>query len=177
MTEPYRKVGRGGAGNFYSKEDVKNVATSLTPSTLESQPLSPSTSQPAKTPQTTTQPPQEYTHTGRGGAGNWVQPSTLPPSSTDSNSTSLTPSTASSSYTPSIIPTKTPATNAATAKYKGGRGGAGNYSWTDDGDEERKREEKEREEEREMGIRMRVLGEVEGGLKVPGRAVVGREKV
>ncbi|CAG8983817.1 hypothetical protein HYALB_00006783 [Hymenoscyphus albidus] len=176
MTEPYRKVGRGGAGNFYSKEDVKNVASSLTPSTLESQPLSSSTSsQPAKTPQTTA-PPPEYSHTGRGGAGNWVPPSTLPPSSTDFNITSLTPvNPSTTSYTPSIIPVKTPATNVATAKYRGGRGGAGNYSWADE--EGRKRDEREREEEREMGIRMRVLGEVEGGLKVPGRAVVGREKV
>ena len=25
MTEPYKKVGRGGAGNFYSKKDVQDV--------------------------------------------------------------------------------------------------------------------------------------------------------
>ncbi|KAG9241897.1 hypothetical protein BJ878DRAFT_202945 [Calycina marina] len=60
--EVYSKVGRGGAGNFYSKKDV--VAT--TPTDLEAQ-------SPTTTPNTTT----EYQHTGRGGAGNWVAPSSL----------------------------------------------------------------------------------------------------
>lgn len=55
--------------------------------------------------------------------------------------------------------------------YRGGRGGAGNYSWGEedkgDGEEERKEKEKERD------IRDKVVGEVEGGLARPGRAVVG----
>ena len=25
MSEPYKKVGRGGAGNFYSKKDIEDV--------------------------------------------------------------------------------------------------------------------------------------------------------
>ncbi|KAG9232566.1 hypothetical protein BJ875DRAFT_380403 [Amylocarpus encephaloides] len=169
MTETYKKVGRGGAGNFYSKEDIE-TATQATPSTLESQTATSSTTN----DNTPSLPPPEYQHTGRGGAGNWVQPSTLPTPVTDPNSTSLAPSSTAinpSSNTPNI-PTRTSSqAPALPATYHGGRGGAGNYSWRDYEAEKKRKEEEERV--REEAIRRGVEGSVDGGLTKPGRAARG----
>jgi len=170
MTEPYQKTGRGGAGNFYSKEDIK---PSLQPTDLESQSQSQSQSQQteassedlSKSPSSQQQPPPEYAHTGRGGAGNWIKPSELP-----SNPTLPT----TSPNTPAPTPLVESGIGLVKPVFRGGRGGAGNYDWGAVEAEERKREE-ERAREEEEGRRV-VDGEVESalrGLRRPGRVVVG----
>jgi hypothetical protein len=198
MSEPYARVGRGGAGNYYNKEDLKEVQVYLhfsllysaklsfhpssyttlnvrnntlqTPSTLESQPQSSASPQ----TQTPSAPPSEYLHTGRGGAGNWIQPSTLPLPVTDPNSTSLSsPPTIPDRN--SSIPTHKPSAENEKAVYRGGRGGAGNYSWgVDDGAAEEKRRQEEDERIREEKIKQMVKGEVEGGLMAPPKALAGK---
>ncbi|KAG4432596.1 hypothetical protein IFR05_011921 [Cadophora sp. M221] len=72
MSEVYRKVGRGGAGNYYSKQDIVDATKNT--GDIESQ--TPSTTTNTSTA-TQASPAPEYLHTGRGGAGNWVQPSEL----------------------------------------------------------------------------------------------------
>ncbi|EPE36764.1 hypothetical protein GLAREA_08927 [Glarea lozoyensis ATCC 20868] len=150
MTEPYAKVGRGGAGNFYSREDVKQ--TEEAPPKTNLQPQVPTT---------------EYAHTGRGGAGNWVQPATLPLPVTDPNHTTKAP----------VVPERGSSANAGNggaAVYRGGRGGAGNYSWgVDEEVTERKRREEEEVRRREEGIIEGVRGEVEGTLRAPPRVKDG----
>ncbi|TVY32552.1 hypothetical protein LOCC1_G008955, partial [Lachnellula occidentalis] len=137
MTEPYQKTGRGGAGNFYSKEDIK---PSLQPSDLESQSQRQSQQTEALeelSASNSSQPPTEYLHTGRGGAGNWVKPSELPLNPT-------LPTTTPESTIP--IPAPTPLVKPV---FRGGRGGAGNYDWGAVEAEERRREEERKRGEEE----------------------------
>src|SRR4051794_12215260 len=58
---------------------------------------------PSTQPSSTTNPPPEYAHSGRGGAGNWIQPSTLLKTGTFTSST--TPTAAPSSTTTPQIST------------------------------------------------------------------------
>ncbi|KAH8595557.1 hypothetical protein B0O99DRAFT_671977 [Bisporella sp. PMI_857] len=152
--EVYRKVGRGGAGNFYSKKDIEQANKAPSPSDLESQPLPSSTSiykdDDTTAPLTKTKTPlPEYVHTGRGGAGNWVAPSDLA-----SKGLAQVPG--------KDIPAKDKG-------YRGGRGGAGNY--VDPVEEERVR--KEEEEKRRRENEERVAKDVEAGLARPERTYNG----
>merc|ERR1712093_908862 len=97
MSDIYKKVGRGGAGNYYSKQDIADATKNATD--IESQ------------------------HTGRGGAGNWVQPSELKShglaqQSEDMHSTETT--------RPAEAPAQR-VMGSSKPTYRGGRGGAGNY--------------------------------------------------
>ncbi|KAL2074776.1 hypothetical protein VTL71DRAFT_8555 [Oculimacula yallundae] len=168
MSDAYRKVGRGGAGNYYSKQDIADATknandTSSLPTTNPSSTPSASTNKPAPTP--------EYLHTGRGGAGNFIQPSTLQSSglkqtSEDMHSTETT--------RPSEAPEQR-VMGSSKPNYRGGRGGAGNYY--DDGEEKRRiEEERELEEKRKVELAGRVEEDVERGLRRPERAYGGEGK-
>jgi len=155
-TEAYQKVGRGGAGNFYSKQDLESLAGK--PASLQEDIGSqhPSSS-------TTTSPPlapSEYQHTGRGGAGNWIAPSEL--------STSGLTQTSS-------LPTKQTLGNGIRKTYKAGRGGVGNYidagNAVAGGEEQRKREEEEDRMKKE--VKRRVEEDIERGLRRPERVFMG----
>jgi len=80
MAESYTKLGRGGAGNFYSKKDIASVFSLLhlhpskTPNNHQPD-LEAQIQDLTRTP--TTSNPPEYQHTGRGGAGNFVAPGEL----------------------------------------------------------------------------------------------------
>ncbi|KAN0114976.1 hypothetical protein V8E51_004520 [Hyaloscypha variabilis] len=191
MSEPYKKVGRGGAGNFYSKktvEDIKGKGKAVDPEALP-----PATADLARAISASL-PAPEYLHTGRGGAGNWLKPTDLTSSgltqTTSPDPTSIAPSSSSpteagpSSPSPSSSsPTSTFATPAprpgigvskrvlggSKPTYKGGRGGAGNY--TDFEAEERARREEEERVRAEM--ERRVERDVEAGLERPARAYGG----
>jgi len=152
MTEPYKKMGRGGAGNFYSKDDI---ATAAAITDTESQ--SP-TNDLTKTP-TSSLPPSEYIHSGRGGAGNWIKPSELPSAGpTQTTSPSANP-----------ILAKKIVAQANKPVYRGGRGGAGNYG--DLEAEEKVRRERASEERRK--VEERVERDVELGLSKPPKAYGG----
>ncbi|KAH7360571.1 hypothetical protein BKA65DRAFT_391243 [Rhexocercosporidium sp. MPI-PUGE-AT-0058] len=164
MSDVYRKVGRGGAGNYYSKQDIADATKNT--GDIESQtPSSPTTSTPSNT---TSLPAPEYQHTGRGGAGNWVQPSSL-----QSHGLSQQPEDTHSTAT--TRPAEAPAQRvmgSSKPTYRGGRGGAGNYF--DDGEERRRVEEEERERvRREREVQGRVEEDVERGLRRPERAYGG----
>ncbi|KAH6668037.1 hypothetical protein B0J14DRAFT_177051 [Halenospora varia] len=176
MTEPYRRAGRGGAGNFWSQEDVKNVEKNES-ADVESQ-KSPTTESDLQRTQTalSTRETSEYAHIGRGGAGNYTTPSAIPLAPSSSNPPSIPTRTSS---TQSTLPNSSIPRPVAQAPeqpaFRGGRGGAGNFLWGNGAEEEervkglREAEEREREEE----VRKRVMESVEGGLQRPPGAVVG----
>ncbi|PQE05435.1 hypothetical protein CJF31_00010943 [Rutstroemia sp. NJR-2017a BVV2] len=138
------KVGRGGAGNFYSKQDIDN-ATKSSAADLEAQSL-PLSKQPTATTAAAvaaSQPP-EYQHTGRGGAGNYITPSTLSSAGLTQTTTSHTDST--------VNPAPGPAQRSSVV-YKGGRGGVGNYEFLEGERESERMEEEERQREIERVVR------------------------
>ncbi|KAI1144461.1 hypothetical protein F5Y05DRAFT_28051 [Hypoxylon sp. FL0543] len=140
MADIYRRSGRGGAGNFFSQKDIEAAATKKAAGSqdLEAQ-------NPQHTPADDDEPPTDpadvpaqttarqiasaassggYARTGRGGAGNFVDPASIPSSAAEATATAP--------------PSSNPANNGpsphqqlpvATAPRSGlsGRGGAGNW--------------------------------------------------
>jgi hypothetical protein len=115
------------------------------------------------------QPPSEYLHTGRGGAGNWYQPAELTAQGLEQVASPDATSPVSPPSTPGIGISKRVLGGAKPA-YRGGRGGAGNY--TDFAEEERRRREREEVERRET--EERITRDVEAGLARPPKAYGGR---
>lgn len=180
MAEQYMKAGRGGAGNFYSKQDLVDAAKTAHQDDPEAQ----STINDLTRVPTTSNAAPEYLHTGRGGAGNWVQPSSLQsqglsqaasPNATSTTSV-LLPSTNTSQstqgYNKAIFGPPQRTIGSSKPIYRGGRGGAGNY--VDPEVEERmKRERAEAEEKARIEVEKKVERDVEAGLARPPRAYGG----
>ncbi|KAI1074343.1 hypothetical protein F5B20DRAFT_441084 [Whalleya microplaca] len=142
MADVYRRSGRGGAGNFYSQKEI-DEATRPKSKDLEAQHPQPTDtpptdpSDPPQSPSTLppqTQPPST-TSTGRGGAGNFVDPAQARAAPSD---TSALPHSA-----PHSLPSTTTTTTPRAAMS--GRGGSGNWATGDtqvyDAEQERKRRE------------------------------------
>ncbi|KAK7183205.1 hypothetical protein DPSP01_011419 [Paraphaeosphaeria sporulosa] len=160
--------GRGGAGNIMraqeqSKKSVEDVEAQRTPTTASPPPTSSASSTNA----------QAYAHTGRGGAGNWYEPSKLAKDGTFSS-----PSSADAT----APPTNNARPNVSTPWHpegqempvgRAGRGGAGNFVWKDEDEEERRRVE----EERKRGeVSQSVERDVEAGLAKPPGVLLGGVK-
>lgn len=170
MADAYRKVGRGGAGNFYSKKDVEEVTKSQTsdPEAQRPVPADEPPSDPAEAP--ATGPPivdtgasstPAYARTGRGGAGNFVDPQTAS-SATIRAPAQPHPATVHTTGNQSLAGS----TSSQPAPRLSGRGGAGNYATgeqriIDGGEQERKRKE---------AIDNDIFADVRAGLQEPGRA-------
>lgn len=142
------------------------------------------------------QVPPEYQHTGRGGAGNWIQPAEMvnqglsQTAATGGNPTAeSTSSSLPAPETPGTTSPKSPtarpqrprlpsspsSSSTSTPRYRGGRGGAGNYTIPDTAAMKAERERKEKEEE-EKAIRLveeRIRQDVEAGLAKPAKAYGG----
>ncbi|KAL8893674.1 MAG: hypothetical protein Q9192_005030 [Flavoplaca navasiana] len=105
-SDTYRKVGRGGAGNYYSSQDIQQ-AQKQAAEDVEAQPVI------AGEFRATNAKEPEYTHSGRGGAGNY--------------------STASDAAERKRSVDMTPDTRERTVPEGGfyGRGGAGNLRGSD----------------------------------------------
>ncbi|KAH6998755.1 hypothetical protein BGZ61DRAFT_26067 [Ilyonectria robusta] len=140
----YRKVGRGGAGNYYAPPTDGNDSKDL-----EAQALGTSV---APTPDRSNA--QVPTRAGRGGAGNYVDPANMPDAREQEEMAKKTAA----------------AVNASLKRHsqahggQSGRGGAGN--WKTDEDEERK---KLADEESALGVQLekQVKEAVDKGLKMP----------
>ena len=162
----YQKVGRGGAGNFYSQGDIAKAAKRATEvgkhginkylqilkylQDLEAPPTATNV-----TPEDIEKARATYAHSGRGGAGNYT------------NATQLAAATAATSgVTDSLQESKAP----DIGHY--GRGGAGNYH---DGDTEIKEAER-RKSEFQNAEHQKVVKDVELGLKQPEKAHLGLDK-
>lgn len=107
---------------------------------------------------------------GRGGAGNWYQPTEL-----EKEGTFTQPSDATAIPTSSKPHVSTPwhPETQELPVARAGRGGAGNFMWKDEEKERLKREEEERTMEK---VNEKVERDVEAGLAKPGAAVLGTTK-
>ena len=115
--------GRGGAGNF--EEATRQSSTPIPKRDLEAN--LPSTAAPVPAP------PDQYAYSGRGGAGNYYSPAALSQQGTFSTTPSTTASGSGQGDAATAIPA--PASDSASASAAvpfAGRGGAGNYSFSDE---------------------------------------------
>lgn len=159
--------GRGGAGNIVSDEQIKEQNKRIAEDVEANRPLASSAAAPA---QSSPSQPADYSHMGRGGAGNWYQPKELeqsgsfnqPPDSTTLPTTSK----------PNISTPWHPETQEMPVA-RAGRGGAGNFVWKD---EDKARREREQEERAREVVSDKVEKDVELGLQKPGAAVLGGAK-
>ncbi|KAF9690998.1 hypothetical protein EKO04_010999 [Ascochyta lentis] len=156
--------GRGGAGNIAqaaatSKQAAEDIEAANPPATTPSAPT--------ETAQTAA---QEYAHMGRGGAGNWFQPSNLSKEGTFSQASSDA-TAAPASVERNVSKPWTPEGQELPVARQG-RGGAGNMVWKS---EAMWRKEKEDEQRRKEEIEREAL-EAAGGLQSPGKAVFGTQK-
>ena len=118
--------------------------------------------------------PPEYLHAGRGGAGNWYQPAELTAQGLEQvvspdATAPISPTSTSPAFTSGIGISKR-VLGGAKPTYRGGRGGAGNY--TDFAEEERLRKERAEMERRET--EERITRDVEAGLARPPKAYGGK---
>ncbi|KAH6624999.1 hypothetical protein B0J18DRAFT_429897 [Chaetomium sp. MPI-SDFR-AT-0129] len=181
-SEVFRRVGRGGAGNFYSKQDVQE-ADKVSKEDIEAQTADPLTLTRTTTTGTASGQPgpgPSYTRAGRGGAGNF----TFPSPTTDSNGEAPDAAAAAAKQTEEAaaeaeadrlqVTDAVAASLATRAKTGGlsGRGGAGNWATGADSTEIREREQVEREKAAELS--RKALEDVELGLAVPQRVYTRR---
>ncbi|KAI1369207.1 hypothetical protein F5Y08DRAFT_185061 [Xylaria arbuscula] len=144
--DAYLRTGRGGAGNFYSRKDVEDIAKKDATEDIEAQKPPVEQDGNSTAPNTTLQAVSAssaaaatpagdgatYLRSGRGGAGNFATTVHLP-STTTSTSTSASPPLSShpSSASPGSKPLPS-SPSSSSPSYTGGprysgRGGAGNY--------------------------------------------------
>ncbi|KAF2476998.1 uncharacterized protein BDR25DRAFT_276641 [Lindgomyces ingoldianus] len=157
--------GRGGAGNIVSEAQVQEQARKVAEDLEANRSLTSSAAPVAQSSQ-----PQEYAYSGRGGAGNWYQPSEL-----EKQGSFVEPSdsTAIPTSTKPNISTPWHPENQEMPVARAGRGGAGNFVWKD---EEKERVRREEEEARKGEVKEKVERDVELGLAKPGAAVLGGVK-
>ncbi|KAL6713414.1 hypothetical protein ACLMJK_008879 [Lecanora helva] len=145
----YRKVGRGGAGNYYSQDDVAKA--SKLKEDVEAQHTTTEAS-----PEEIAKARSEYAHSGRGGAGNYSYGTRI--EEAQALKTGETPSVQDS--------------NPSHTGYHG-RGGAGNYQ---SGDAE-KAEARRRASIAQEKKHPQVIQDVEAGLRQPEKVHLGSEKL
>ncbi|KAF1843010.1 uncharacterized protein K460DRAFT_418149 [Cucurbitaria berberidis CBS 394.84] len=164
--------GRGGAGNINAaKESSKKAGEDIEanhppPSSASATAPSP----PQQAPSNNAPPPQDYAHMGRGGAGNFYQPSTLV---AQGQFTQPADSTALPTSAKPHISTPWHPEGQEMPVARSGRGGAGNFVWKSDG--AGNKEKVEDEERRREEVREGVERDVEAGLARPAGVVLGRE--
>ncbi|KAG8534203.1 uncharacterized protein KY384_001047 [Bacidia gigantensis] len=147
----YRRVGRGGAGNYYSKQEVEKASkTEAQNDDIEAQRPSQIDSL-----NQSSNPQSKYATYGRGGAGNWVE-----------TSDRASAATQILGEDPVLDERSTP-----TRGYSG-RGGAGNFrdSTVIEGRQPQDRELQEMK-------RTDSFQDVEAGLQAPQQAHLGGEKL
>ncbi|TQN66858.1 hypothetical protein CSHISOI_08562 [Colletotrichum shisoi] len=151
MSDVYRKTGRGGSGNFYSKKDVEDVEKA-NPEDVEAQKTNNATV--ASTTSSTSPTAGGYARAGRGGAGNFHDASSLPDAKHQEEVAGKTRAAVSASL-------------ARSSRGASGRGGAGNYGETSvpGGTETAEGEAKRKE-----ALERKIIEDVEAGLPMPPRA-------
>ncbi|KAF3022540.1 hypothetical protein E8E14_012499 [Neopestalotiopsis sp. 37M] len=201
MGDVYRKVGRGGAGNFYSQKDVEEHLAQTANDDVEAQKPAPADelpSDPAVEQQQHQQPPtsnssattsdnaqqQQQTvygvRTGRGGAGNFIDPETAAAAEAEVGGGRTEPSirqhaqprppTVHSTGNQSFVQRQQQETNAPPPPPRlSGRGGAGNWG-SGPSEAERRIVDEEQERKRREALDKHIFDDVRAGLKEPGRA-------
>ncbi|KAK1702676.1 hypothetical protein BDP67DRAFT_550273 [Colletotrichum lupini] len=171
MSDVFRKVGRGGSGNFFSKKDVDDAEKAKPEVTRET--VCPSRAirslpkmihgkQDIEAQKSTdvaassTSPTSTgYVRAGRGGSGNYVDPTSLPGTKQQEELASKTQAAVNASIARSA------------ARGASGRGGAGNYTGgVVPGAEASEEEEVKRKE----ALEKKIIEDVEAGLPMPPKA-------
>ena len=164
-TETYHKVGRGGAGNFYSDQDIEEATGKTREVCLPLfwryiqdlynwQDLEAHSADASSDITSSSRVLPDYAHSGRGGAGNWYSPPDLQKTGNFFSDTGRS----------------MPRPDIGGAGYSG-RGGAGNFSSKD---QEMRRLEEERLAEKARSKReAEIVKDVELGLKPPEKAHLG----
>ncbi|KAL8718129.1 MAG: hypothetical protein Q9225_004704 [Loekoesia sp. 1 TL-2023] len=140
--ETYHKFGRGGAGNYYSKQDIQDFQKQAA-SDVEAQPTNARELHAADTNQ------PEYVHSGRGGAGNYSSAS----------------DPAERKRSVDMTPTMRERTVPEGGFY--GRGGAGNLRGSDGGSKE---EAEQQASQAQREAYEKTVHDVEQGLRAPEKA-------
>jgi GTPase involved in cell partitioning and DNA repair len=142
----------------------QDVEANRAPSTAAPQPSQP-----------TSQQPSEYAHMGRGGSGNWYQPSEL---QKDGTFTQPGDSTAVPTSSKPQISTPWHPENQELPVARSGRGGAGNFVWKSDEQVRKEREGRELDElKKKETVSQEVERDVEAVLARPGAARLGEDKL
>lgn len=170
--DAYRKAGRGGAGNFYSQDDIAAMAaSSFNNKDVEAQKPAPDSDVPPSDPADEPAAGPVYGHSGRGGAGNFVNPSTAPATVASSSSVRQGGGPTGAPAPAVVHSTGTPGAGAgagtATRPSYSGRGGAGN--WTSTSEENIAVAIAEQERKRKAALDAKVFDDVKAGLRPPRR--------
>jgi hypothetical protein len=112
---------------------------------------------------------------GRGGAGNWYQPTELQKEGTFSQATD---STAMPTSSKPQISTPWHPEGQEMPVARSGRGGAGNFFWTSDEQARKEKEDRELDERKKKeSVSQEIERNVEAVLARPGAAKLGQEKL
>ncbi|OIW33250.1 hypothetical protein CONLIGDRAFT_640396 [Coniochaeta ligniaria NRRL 30616] len=162
-SEVFRRVGRGGAGNWYSKKDIDD-ADKVASEDLEAQKPIPSAATPT-TASTSSEDTAAYSRAGRGGAGNFYDPKDTDEARRQEKEDSRRTNAALSS-----AGTSKPRTGLS------GRGGVGN--WSDPSTTALTKQQEKEEQERREHLEAQILQDVDAGLAPPPAAYhyQGREQ-
>ncbi|KAG5990726.1 hypothetical protein E4U54_004038 [Claviceps lovelessii] len=161
-----RKVGRGGAGNFYSvkKQDELAAEKDLERQDNLARPL--------------VVPPADASSSlrgGRGGAGNFVDPAQVPAAQEEERNTAHEVSEA-------VLTANRKRHSCNHTNRMGGRGGAGNWAGKEGGEDGAAADDDDDDADVEAGLSRtgeleeKVVEAVEKGLKIPEKVHHGREK-
>lgn len=148
-SDVFRRVGRGGAGNWYSKKDVEEAEKAQASADIEAQKLS---TTPAPTTESTA---PVYARGGRGGAGNFKDAATA--------AESLKAKREEAELTKAAVA----ATVGKSRVGLSGRGGAGNWS---DSATPLGAVVQQHEQQKVEDLELKVLKDVEAGLAMPAPA-------
>ncbi|PWW73406.1 hypothetical protein C7212DRAFT_359734 [Tuber magnatum] len=157
MSSGYVWTGRGGAGNMISKEELRKKEEDLE----AQQSKATGSANQLATDQVAAPPSGEYKHMGRGGAGNWFQPSELAAQG------------ATITDTASIAPTPEPATETqrpVSLRPWRGRGGAGNFAPDSEEAQVAEKEELKRNQRQQQLEEADVRASVDSTLSKPSQA-------
>ncbi|TDZ24248.1 hypothetical protein Cob_v003031 [Colletotrichum orbiculare MAFF 240422] len=149
MSDVFRKVGRGGAGNFFSKKDVED-AQKASPEDVEAQKDAATAATTSPTSATTN--PSGYARAGRGGAGNFHETASLPDAKQQEEAAGKTQAAVNASL----------ARSSRSGGGASGRGGAGNY-----GESAVPGAETTDEDVRKEALEKKIIEDVEAGLPMP----------
>lgn len=153
-SEVFRRVGRGGAGNWYSKKDVEDAEKDAQDA-QDAQLPGPVTASPAAaSPAAAAAAPAPYSRVGRGGAGNYYDAAT-----------------AAAGRQQEAVGTANAVAHTSTHHVLSGRGGAGNWVGPDLSQSQAPAQDgPTHEQQRRATLEAQILQDVEAGLAMPAPA-------
>ncbi|UNI14098.1 hypothetical protein JDV02_000769 [Purpureocillium takamizusanense] len=165
----FRRVGRGGAGNYVPAADADRSSKDLEAQQQQQQVDTTAAAAAVGTSGHGAAAPAAR-RAGRGGAGNYVEAERLPSAREKEEDLAGEVKAAVASSLE-----RKGGAGAASSRGMGGRGGAGNWN-TESGQEDREREEEEGEGGKVQELERKVKEAVDKGLRMPDKVHHGRDK-